>query len=111
VAWGGGQGESQTAEAVMAQLRQIVTCLFEHTPQVAMYCHGDAWADNVMFRRDAETGKVNGVALVDLAGFRLGSPLCDFYGFVSSCTSAEVRQGKYCIVSLLIQGVFCIFPR
>ena len=28
--------------------------------------HGDPWAHNVMLRRDATTGKVNGVALVDL---------------------------------------------
>lgn len=87
-----GQGESSTAETVMAQLPKIVTSLFEHEPEVTMYCHGDPWADNVMFRRDTETGKVNGVAFVDLAGYRLGSPLCDFYGFVSSSTSAEVRQ-------------------
>lgn len=52
--------------------------------------HGDAWAHNVMVRRDKESGRVNGVAFVDLGNVRMMSPLEDFFCFLGTMMDGNV---------------------
>lgn len=60
-----------------------------------MMVHGDPWAQNVMLRRDA-TGKINGVAFVDLGNVRAGHPVQDFCCFIT--TMVEKIQKVWSVV-------------
>jgi hypothetical protein len=70
----------------------VLDAMFDKEPGQMMLVHGDPWAHNLMFRRDAETGKVTGVALVDLAGYRPGVVATDLYGFITTSMNADVRR-------------------
>ena len=54
--------------------------------------HGDPWAHNVMLRRDRLTGKVNGVAFVDLGNVRPMHPLEDFFCFMGTMADKSAWQ-------------------
>ena len=56
--------------------------------------HGDGWAHNVMLRRDQVTGKVNGVAFVDLGNVRPMHPLEDFFCFMGTMANASAWHTK-----------------
>jgi Ser/Thr protein kinase RdoA (MazF antagonist) len=80
------------AKRLENNLESVLDAMFDKAPGPMMLVHGDPWAHNLMFRRDAETGKLTGVALVDLAGYRPDVVATDLYGFITTSMNTEVRR-------------------
>jgi hypothetical protein len=70
-------------------ISDIVAAAADNDVEPQLLGHGDPWAHNVMLRRDAETGSVNGVAFVDFGNVRMVHPLEDLFCFLGT---SSVRQ-------------------
>jgi hypothetical protein len=81
-----------TAKHFEKHMEGVLDSMFDKEPGQMMLVHGDPWTHNLMFRRDAETSKLTGVALVDLSGYRPGVVATDLYGFIFTSMNADVRR-------------------
>ncbi|KAJ9583831.1 hypothetical protein L9F63_026840 [Diploptera punctata] len=53
--------------------------------------HGDCWVNNMLFRYNSETGKVEDIRLLDFQIARYSSPALDLQYFMCNCPNDEVR--------------------
>jgi len=74
---------------------QKLTSLAKSDPnEVNVLCHGDSWANNMMFKVDQETGKPIDIKLIDFQICRYAPLSRDALYFMYLCTSFGFRQ-KY----------------
>lgn len=57
-------------------------------------CHGDLWSNNVMFKYNEDTGKVEECLLVDLQMCFFNTPMLDLQYFIFSSVQQEIRLEK-----------------
>lgn len=57
-------------------------------------CHGDIWANNVMFKYNKDSGKVEECLLVDFQISNYNSPMLDLLYFIYSSTRHDIKMQK-----------------
>lgn len=57
-------------------------------------CHGDMWCNNVMFKYNEDSGKVEEAILVDFQMCNYNSPALDLQYFIYSSTQHEIKLNK-----------------
>jgi len=60
--------------------------------EVNVLCHGDSWANNMMFKVDPVTGKPIDVKLIDFQVCRFAPGSTDLIYFLYLCTTSEFRK-------------------
>lgn len=87
---GFGGGYISLMNKVEPVVNDIVSAFADTGVEPKILGHGDAWAHNVMIRRNKESGKVNGVAFVDLGNIRMMNPLEDYFCFLGTMMDGDV---------------------
>jgi hypothetical protein len=85
------EGQTDAADATEQNIESFVEHMFNDTSRSLSYCHGKIWAHNLLFRRDKDSTKITGVALVDFGGYRLACPVTDLFGFLYTSLNLDVR--------------------
>ncbi|XP_076631733.1 uncharacterized protein LOC143346923 [Colletes latitarsis] len=58
---------------------------------LTVFCHGDCWTNNILFKDDAEPNEES-VCLLDFQLSRVGSLALDLANFLYCCTTGEIRR-------------------
>ncbi|KAJ9583829.1 hypothetical protein L9F63_021832, partial [Diploptera punctata] len=83
----------------LKSLRKISSTALEKMVEIVMpkkdgfnvLNHGDCWVNNMLFRYNSETGKVEDIRLLDFQIARYSSPALDLQYFMCNCPNDEVR--------------------
>jgi len=93
----GAKGGTPSADKFEPHIGDVSAAFVDANVGPVLVCHGDPWVHNVLLRRDASSGSVDGVAFVDM-----GNPLVDLFSFLGTMmdgrelfTKNNVVQSQY----------------
>lgn len=81
----------------MGKSYPLVTSIVKlnHSEKLLVLNHGDFHNNNMLFKKDAETGRVNDHVFVDLQITRLGSPNLDIGYYMYTSVQPKIRRAHF----------------